>query len=165
MRAGYPDRIGSEDAAAAMAKGGAKKAAAAAARAAARMLADNPAHGTSTRSRNQTGIELVHRGGRSATAANLPMASPDPQWGVRHNVHIHPHHAGITNHDPLRTRKLLAHRHEIDKLRGLWIRKAYADPLNIHLKGSRSSSPSAWAKGASCTTSAPPKRKSNRRRT
>lgn len=41
------------------------------------------------------------------------------------------------NHDPLRTRKLLAHRREIDKLRGLVDQKGLTlIPLNIHLKGS-----------------------------
>ena len=56
-----------------------------------------------------------------------------------HNVHISPHsHAGAYfNHDPLRTRKLLAHRREIDKLRGQLDQKGLAlIPLNIHLKGS-----------------------------
>ena len=42
-----------------------------------------------------------------------------------HNVHISPHsHAGsYFNHDPLRTRKLLAHRREINKLKGLLEKK------------------------------------------
>ena len=56
-----------------------------------------------------------------------------------HNVHISPHsHASAYfNHDPLRTRKLLAHRREIDKLRGQLDKKGLAlIPLNIHLKGS-----------------------------
>ena len=56
-----------------------------------------------------------------------------------HNVHISPHsHAGsYFNHDPLRTRKLLAHRREIDKLRGQLDRKGLTlIPLNLHLKGS-----------------------------
>jgi SsrA-binding protein len=56
-----------------------------------------------------------------------------------HNVHISPHsHAGrFFNHDPLRVRRLLAHRREIDKLRGGIQQKGLAlVPLNIHLKGS-----------------------------
>ena len=56
-----------------------------------------------------------------------------------HNVHISPHtHASnYFNHDPLRTRKLLAHRREIDKLRGLVDQKGLTlIPLNLHLKGS-----------------------------
>ena len=54
-----------------------------------------------------------------------------------HNVHVSPHsHAGrFFNHDPLRVRKLLAHRKEIDKLvtrsseRGLTL-----IPLKIYFK-------------------------------
>ena len=56
-----------------------------------------------------------------------------------HNVHISPHsHAGrFFNHDPLRVRKLLAHRREIDKLRGALDQKGLTlVPLNLHLKGS-----------------------------
>jgi SsrA-binding protein len=56
-----------------------------------------------------------------------------------HNVHISPHsHAGrYFNHDPLRVRKLLAHRREIDKLRGALDQKGLTlIPLNVHLKGS-----------------------------
>ena len=50
--------------------------------------------------------------------------APQPRWG-------------LFNHDPLRTRKLLAHRREIDKLRGQLDQKGLAlIPLNIHLKGS-----------------------------
>jgi SsrA-binding protein len=56
-----------------------------------------------------------------------------------HNVHISPHtHAGAYfNHEPLRTRRLLAHRREIDKLRIAVDQKGLTlIPLNIHLKGS-----------------------------
>ena len=56
-----------------------------------------------------------------------------------HNVHISPHsHSGSSfNNDPLRSRKLMAHHHEIDKLRGLVDQKGLTlIPLNIHLKGS-----------------------------
>jgi SsrA-binding protein len=56
-----------------------------------------------------------------------------------HNVHISPHsHAGsYFNHDPLRTRRLLAHRKEIDKLRIQLDQKGLTlIPLNLHLKGS-----------------------------
>jgi SsrA-binding protein len=54
-------------------------------------------------------------------------------------VHISPHsHAGAYfNHDPLRVRKLLAHRREIDRLRGALDQKGLTlIPLNLHLKGS-----------------------------
>ena len=56
-----------------------------------------------------------------------------------HNVHISPHsHAGrFFNHEPLRVRRLLAHRREIDKLRVALEQKGLTlIPLNLHLKGS-----------------------------
>jgi len=56
-----------------------------------------------------------------------------------HNVHISPHsHAGrFFNHEPLRVRKLLAHRRELDKLRSALDQKGLTlIPLNLHLKGS-----------------------------
>jgi SsrA-binding protein len=56
-----------------------------------------------------------------------------------HNVHISPHsHAGrFFNHEPLRVRKLLAHRREIEKLRVALDQKGLTlIPLNLHLKGS-----------------------------
>ena len=111
-----------------MAKGGAKKAAAAAARAAAnRMLADNrqARHQYEILETLETGIELV--GTEVKSIRNGKANLRDGFCLIRngelqlHNVHISPHtHAGsYFNHDPLRTRKLLAHRREIDKLRGL----------------------------------------------
>jgi SsrA-binding protein len=56
-----------------------------------------------------------------------------------HNVHISPHsHAGrFFNHEPLRMRRVLAHRREIDKLRVSLEQKGLTlIPLNLHLKGS-----------------------------
>ena len=56
-----------------------------------------------------------------------------------HNVHISPHsHAGrFFNHEPLRVRKLLAHRNEIDRLRVALEQKGLTlIPLNLHPKGS-----------------------------
>jgi len=52
------------------------------------------------------------------------------------NVHISPYEQGNRyNHDPLRVRKLLMHRKEIDKLVGLTKEKGYAlVPLKIYLK-------------------------------
>ena len=110
-----------------MAKGGAKKAAAAAARAAAnRMLADNrqARHQYEILETLETGIELV--GTEVKSIRNGKANLRDGFCLIRngelqlHNVHISPHtHAGsYFNHDPLRTRKLLAHRREIDKLSG-----------------------------------------------
>lgn len=56
-----------------------------------------------------------------------------------HNVHISPHsHAGrFFNHEPLRVRRLLAHRREIEKFRVALEQKGLTlIPLNLHLKGS-----------------------------
>jgi SsrA-binding protein len=53
------------------------------------------------------------------------------------NCHISPYsHGNIQNHDPLRTRKLLLNREEIDKLRGKAIQRGYTIvPLKIYFKG------------------------------
>lgn len=53
------------------------------------------------------------------------------------NCHISPYsHGNIMNHDPLRTRKLLLHRKEIEHLRGKVQQKGYAlVPLKIYFKG------------------------------
>ena len=56
-----------------------------------------------------------------------------------YNVHISPHQQAseFFNHEPLRVRKLLAHRREINKLRGQLDKKGLTlIPLNLHLKGS-----------------------------
>ena len=56
-----------------------------------------------------------------------------------HNVHISSHSTAgaYFNHEPLRMRKLLAHRREIDKLRVALEQKGLTlIPLNLHLKGS-----------------------------
>ncbi len=52
------------------------------------------------------------------------------------NCHISPYsHGNIMNHDPLRTRKLLLHRKEIEKLRGQVLQKSYTlIPLKIYFK-------------------------------
>jgi len=54
------------------------------------------------------------------------------------NCHISPYsHGNILNHDPLRTRKLLMHRKEIDKLSGKAATKGYTlIPLKIYFKDS-----------------------------
>jgi SsrA-binding protein len=53
------------------------------------------------------------------------------------NCHISPYsHGNIMNHEPLRTRKLLLHGKEIDKLRGKVSERGYAlIPLKIYFKG------------------------------
>ncbi|HEY4602130.1 MAG TPA: SsrA-binding protein SmpB [Cerasibacillus sp.] len=52
------------------------------------------------------------------------------------NMHIAPYEQGNRfNHDPTRTRKLLLHRKEIDRLMGLMQQKGYAlVPLKIYIK-------------------------------
>ena len=54
------------------------------------------------------------------------------------NCHISPYsHGNIMNHEPLRTRKLLLHRKEIERLRGKAQQKGYAlIPLKIYFKDS-----------------------------
>ncbi|HUO76025.1 MAG TPA: SsrA-binding protein SmpB [Thermodesulfovibrionales bacterium] len=54
------------------------------------------------------------------------------------NCHISPYsHGNIMNHEPLRTRKLLLHRKEIERIRGKAQQKGYAlIPLKIYFKDS-----------------------------
>ena len=54
-------------------------------------------------------------------------------------LHISPYtHGNIQNHDPERTRKLLLHRREIDKLRVQTTEKGLSVvPLRLYFKGSR----------------------------
>lgn len=54
------------------------------------------------------------------------------------NCHISPYsHGNIMNHEPLRTRKLLLHLKEIERLRGKIAQKGYTlIPLKIYFKGS-----------------------------
>jgi len=54
------------------------------------------------------------------------------------NCHISPYsHGNIMNHDPLRTRKLLLHRKEIERLRGKIQQKSYTVvPLKIYFRDS-----------------------------
>ncbi|HET7522065.1 MAG TPA: SsrA-binding protein SmpB [Bacillales bacterium] len=53
-----------------------------------------------------------------------------------HNMHISPYEQGNRyNHDPVRTRKLLMHRKEIDKLFGATKEKGYSlVPLKVYIK-------------------------------
>ncbi|MEB3262019.1 MAG: SsrA-binding protein SmpB [Cyanobacteriota bacterium] len=129
-----------------MAKGGTKKLAARAQRDAAnRLLADNrfARHQYEILETLECGIELLGTEVKSIRAGQVNLR--DGFCLIRngelqlHNVHISPHsHAGrFFNHDPLRVRKLLAHRREIDRLRGALEQKGLTlVPLNLHLKGS-----------------------------
>ena len=65
------------------------------------------------------------------------------------NCHISPYrHGNIMNHDPVRTRKLLFHKAEIEKLMGKAIQKGYTlVPLKIYFKGPYAKVQVALAKG------------------
>jgi SsrA-binding protein len=65
------------------------------------------------------------------------------------NCHISPYtHGNIMNHDPLRTRKLLLHRNEIERLRSKAQQKGYTlIPLKIYFKGSYAKVEVGFAKG------------------
>ncbi|NMB41982.1 MAG: SsrA-binding protein SmpB [Firmicutes bacterium] len=66
-----------------------------------------------------------------------------------HDMHISPYDPGNRfNHDPLRSRKLLMHRREINRLDGYIQAKGYTlVPLSVYLKGSRVKVELAVAKG------------------
>ena len=90
----------------------------------------------------ETGIELMGTEVKSIRAgkANLRDGFCLVRKGELHlhNVHISPHsQAGIYfNHDPLRVRKLLAHKREINKLRGQLEKKGLTlIPLSLYIKG------------------------------
>ena len=63
--------------------------------------------------------------------------------------HISPYtHGNIQNHDPLRTRKLLLHRKEIDKLWGSMSQKGLTVvPLKLYFKGGKAKLEIGLAKG------------------
>ena len=143
--------IGSEDAAAAMAKGGAKSSRS---RGTGRRQSDAGGQPAGTapvrnprnpRNRHRAG---GHRGEVDPQRQGQPARwlLPDPQWraAVAQRAHLtHTHAGSYFNHDPLRTRKLLAHRREIDKLRGLVDQKGPTlIPSTFTSRGPGSSSPS-----------------------
>ncbi len=65
------------------------------------------------------------------------------------NMHISPYsHGNIYNQDPLRERKLLLHRKEINRLMGLLTRKGFAlIPLSVYFKNGRVKVEIALAQG------------------
>lgn len=65
------------------------------------------------------------------------------------NCHISPYsHGNIQNHDPLRTRKLLLHRGEINKLFGALSQKGFTIiPLKIYFKNGKAKIEIGIAKG------------------
>ena len=91
----------------------------------------------------ETGIELLGTEVKSIRAgkANLKDGFCLIRKGEMrlHNVHISPHlfASGYFNHDPLRVRKLLAHRREIEKFKNQLDKKGLTlIPLSLQLKGS-----------------------------
>lgn len=66
-----------------------------------------------------------------------------------YNCHISPYsHGNIANHDPLRTRKLLMHKGEIQRLMGKMMQKGYTLlPLKIYFKDGKAKIELALAKG------------------
>ena len=91
----------------------------------------------------ETGIELLGTEVKSIRAgkANLRDGFCLVKKGELqlHNVHIspHSHSSNFFNHDPLRIKRLLAHRKEITKLKQQLEKKGLTlIPLSLHLKGS-----------------------------
>jgi SsrA-binding protein len=66
-----------------------------------------------------------------------PNKSGFEAWLV--NVHIAPYsHGNIWNHEPLRRRKLLLHRHQLEKMHGAIIQKGMSIvPLRMYFKKGR----------------------------
>ena len=66
-----------------------------------------------------------------------------------HHCHISPYsHGNLANHDPLRVRKLLFHRHEINKMIGKLQQRGYTlVPLKIYFKKGRAKVELALAQG------------------
>ena len=87
------------------------------------------------------------RGGR----ANLKdsFARVENEEIFLYNCHISPYsHGNIANHDPLRTRKLLMHKGEIQRLMGKMMQKGYTLlPLKIYFKDGKAKIELALAKG------------------
>ncbi|MDR1669773.1 MAG: SsrA-binding protein SmpB [Oscillospiraceae bacterium] len=101
----------------------------------------------------EAGIELFGTEVKSirAGACNLRDAFCAVKDGelFAHNVHISPYeHGNIHNRDPLRPKRLLLHRREIEKLRRAAERDGFTlIPLNIYLKGARVKVTVALARG------------------
>lgn len=80
-----------------------------------------------------TEIKSIRAGRVSLKDAHIRVVNGEAQII---NMHIATYEQGNRfNHDPTRTRKLLLHRHEIDKLFGLVQQKGYAIvPLKLYIK-------------------------------
>jgi len=90
----------------------------------------------------EAGIELAGTEVKSIRQGNVNLK--DAFCGVKdgemflHGMHVSPYEQGnIFNKDPLRERKLLMHRYEINKLKGKIQEKGYTlVPLQVYFKGS-----------------------------
>jgi len=101
----------------------------------------------------EAGIALLGSEVKSLRAGNANLAeawvSVDESGAWLHGCHIAPYtEANRLNHEPLRKRRLLLHRHEIVKLRrGIHQGGMTVIPLKLYLKGSRIKLEIALAKG------------------
>lgn len=103
--------------------------------------------------RYETGVVLTGTEIKSVRAGKVNMR--DSFAAIRrgevylHNMHISPYEQGNRyNHEPLRTRKLLLNRQEINKLIGMIKEKGYTlVPIKIYLKNGLAKVEIALAKG------------------
>ena len=103
--------------------------------------------------RYETGVVLTGTEIKSVRAGKVNMRDSFAQ--IRrgevflHNMHISPYEQGNRyNHEPLRTRKLLMNRQEINKLIGMIKEKGYTlVPIKIYLKNGLAKVEIALAKG------------------
>lgn len=110
-----------------------------------KLIAKNPnaRHNYDIKNTIETGIELT--GTEIKSIRNGKINLKDSYAVIKngevfvYGVHISPYEFGnIYNKDPLRTRKLLLHRTEINKLVGLVTRQDYSlVPVSAYFKGSR----------------------------
>lgn len=87
------------------------------------------------------------RGGRANLKDAYGLVKDGELWLI--NAHIGPYeHGNIFNHEPLRTRKLLVHRNELDKLIGKTRNKGLTlIPTRLYFKNGRVKVEMAIAKG------------------
>ncbi len=101
----------------------------------------------------QAGIELVGTEVKSMRAGKCNLKDSfikvDKGQAFVENMHVSPYEQGnIFNKDPLRTRRLLLHKREIDRLFGKVMREGYTIvPLKVYLSGSLVKMDIALAKG------------------
>lgn len=101
----------------------------------------------------ECGIELVGTEVKSIRAGQLNLKDSYAQVKngelLLHGMHISPYeHGNIFNHDPFRTRRLLAHKREIRKLASLTQTSGYSlVPLQAYFKNGKVKIEIAVAKG------------------